>query len=98
MVWCGVVWCGVVWCGVVWCDGWCCKVLVWLLNSNRICLDKVKDSKLLKEDLSIGMRHHLLKSSNLDAITNVLRLNGLFFSFVLCLFLKFDSLKMTASL
>ncbi|CAB4027386.1 DNA-dependent kinase catalytic subunit, partial [Paramuricea clavata] len=39
-------------------------------------LDKVKDIKLLQEDLSTGVRHHLLKSSSLDTITNVLGING----------------------
>ena len=86
-MWCGVVLRGMVWYGIVYFE----------LNSNLICLDKVKDSKLLNEDLSIGMRHHLLKSSNLDAITNVLRLNGLFANFVLYVFLKFDNLKMIVS-
>jgi hypothetical protein len=92
-VWCGVVWCGVVWCGVVrncleyslmfhavyyvmWFRGMSYYVFH-ILSKIIFFSDKVKDIKLLQEDLSSGMRHQLLKSSNLDAITNVLQLNGL---------------------
>ncbi|XP_028413162.1 DNA-dependent protein kinase catalytic subunit-like [Dendronephthya gigantea] len=39
-------------------------------------LDKIKDSKVLQENASTGIRHHLLKSRNLDAITNVLSIPG----------------------
>ena len=48
-----------------------------VLTEIIVLLDKVKDIKLLQEDLSTGVRHHLLKSSSLDTITNVLGINGL---------------------
>ena len=88
MVWCGVVWCGKELIGgKVWCFMHVGYYMMWfggmsycvfhILSKIIFFLDKVKDIKLLQEDLSSGMRHQLLKSSNLDAITNVLQLNGL---------------------
>ena len=38
--------------------------------------DKLKDSKLLVEDSSIGVRHHILKSKALDLMTKSLGING----------------------
>jgi hypothetical protein len=73
MVWYGMVWYGMVWFSLVYIK----FEQIFYSFKIIVLLDKVKDIKLLQEDLSTGVRHHLLKSSSLDTITNVLGINGL---------------------